>query len=164
MSTLRLIRSVLSVAVLAVLAIACSDTPTGSGNTDPAPAAAAPMQQTNVTSTMQGEMKTITGDNLPLPGNFPKDIPLPGGYRITSVTTLGNRINLGMAFSKGGTEITQALLAQLEEDKWKVANNTAVGDGAMISAQKDGRSWQFTVAGEGSDRAQMAVAGEIADK
>lgn len=125
---------------------------------------ATPGVQTSVTQTAQGTLKTVTGDNLPLPVGFPRSLPLPSGYRVTSISTIDNRISMNMSIANGGQQVIQNLLTALEQDKWKVSNPPPPGDSAMISAEKDGKTWIYTIAGSGSQQTQAAVAGEMPTK
>ncbi len=52
-------------------------------------------ERTITLETEEGLYSATSGDDLPLPGRFPGDIPLPDDARITSATELGPTMSLG---------------------------------------------------------------------
>lgn len=91
--------------------------------------------------TEQGEMKVNSGDNVPLPKDFPSDIHLPGTYTVKSAVQMGPSMILEMHTPATVQAVYSDYDSSMKSGGWKeaMAMQTSANE-SMLSFQKDNRT------------------------
>lgn len=96
--------------------------------------------QTMTVKTEQGELTHRSGENVPLPADFPTDIVLPGDHAVMSVMTMGPATSVVMRSGKPISELFDQFKAGQAGEGWKETMSMQGADGSMLGFEKDGRS------------------------
>lgn len=91
--------------------------------------------------TGEGEMKMSAGESLPLPADFPRDVYLPGSYKVNSVMDMGQIKAINLSTTAKVSDLFAEAGPAMKAQGWtqKMAMQQAAGH-AMLSFEKDKRS------------------------
>lgn len=90
--------------------------------------------------TEQGELVHSSGENVPLPDDFPDDVTLPGDYQVMSVMTMGPATSVVLRSPEPASEIFSQMRSGQSAAGWKETMSMQGADGSMLGFEKDGRS------------------------
>ncbi|HEU0153129.1 MAG TPA: hypothetical protein VFQ84_07275 [Arenimonas sp.] len=90
--------------------------------------------------TEQGELVHSSGENVPLPANFPADVRLPADYAVMSVMTMGPATSVVMRSPEPMSELFTGMRRDQAAGGWKETMSMQGADGSMLGFEKDGRS------------------------
>lgn len=80
------------------------------------------------------------GAALTLPADFPRDVYLPGDYRIRSVMEMGGTRVLNLSAPGTSGQLFADARAAMAQDRWTLGTSMQhAGDASMLSFEKDGR-------------------------
>ncbi len=96
--------------------------------------------QTMTVQTEQGTLTHSSGENVPMPADFPADVVLPDDYAVMSVMTMGPASSVVMR----SRDSIAGLYAHFQQGQagegWKETLSMQGADGSMLGFEKDGRS------------------------
>lgn len=92
---------------------------------------------------------------VPLPANFPKDIPIFKDATVTMANTTGDIMQVQTKFKAPWTEALQFYADKLKAEGWKVENVMNMGETGMVAAKIGDR--QCTVMFGKEDRLSYAM-------
>lgn len=107
-----------------------------------------------------GEMSFTSGDDLPLPSDYPDDVYLPDDYRVHSVVdTFGGGRAIGLTVDGEAAAVMADVRTQMADHGWQQVMAMQHEQGQMVSYQKDDRMAALTVnpAAEGEVRVGITV-------
>jgi hypothetical protein len=90
--------------------------------------------------TEQGELVHSSGENVPLPDDFPGDVTLPASYQVVSVMTMGPATSVVLRSPEPASEIFSQIRGGQSGAGWKETMSMQGADGSMLGFEKDGRS------------------------
>lgn len=108
--------------------------------------------------TDEGEMKMSAGESLPLPADFPRDVYLPGSYKVNSVMDMGPIKAINLTTSAKVSALFAEAGPAMKAQGWtqKMAIQQAAGH-AMLSFEKDKRSVSLSFTESRSDDGKTVV-------
>lgn len=133
----RMTHAVLALAAAALAASACGK-----------------KSQTVSMKTSDGKVNITTSDSgVPLPAEFPKDVPVMKGAVVKAVMGSAEQGNLIVMASSPTPfpEVVAYYEASLKEQGWKKESGTLTGEGSIMTLKKDGRDLMLTIAKDGKD-------------
>lgn len=110
-------------------------------------------------ATAEGKLQMQTGESLPLPADFPKDIHLPGDYAVNSVMDMGGTRVLNLNARGQVAALFEEARAGMARQGWKQTMSMQhSADNAMLAFEKDERAAVLSFnRGEGSDGVAVGV-------
>ena len=85
-------------------------------------------------------MKIVASDKgVPLPENFPKDVPVFKDALVTAASTMGEMFQIKTTFKASIQEGLKFYAEKLKSEGWIVATTLDQGDSGVVSAKKDNR-------------------------
>lgn len=85
-------------------------------------------------------MKIVASDKgVPLPENFPKDVPVFKDALVTAANTMGEMFQIKTTFKASLAEGLQFYAEKLKSEGWNVGTVLNQGDSGIVSAKKDNR-------------------------
>ncbi len=108
--------------------------------------------------TDQGEMKMSAGEALPLPADFPRDVYLPGSYKVNSVMDMGPIKAINLTTDAKVSALFAEAGPAMKAQGWtqKMAIQQAAGH-AMLSFEKDKRNVSLSFSESRSVEGQTVV-------
>ncbi len=91
-------------------------------------------------ATEQGTLRATTDDgsgSIALPASFPKDIQLPGAYKVASVMELGGSQVVTLKTPEATAALFNAISSGMEGKGWKRELAAQTGDGGTLGFSKD---------------------------
>lgn len=109
--------------------------------------------------TADGELNMQSGESLPLPADFPKDVYLPGSYDVNSVMDMGGTQVISVSTRGKVSDMFAAAQAAMADAGWKQTMSMQhSADNAMLSFEKEERAAVLSFnRGEGNDGVVMGV-------
>ena len=92
---------------------------------------------------------------LPLPSDFPSDVPIAPGAVLQANIRTDELYNLRFKTSKSPEELSAYYDEQLKANGWKITAVTTMQDFTMIIGEKEGRNCQIHIAKEGDETVLM---------
>ena len=142
-----LTHSAAAIAAVALLATACSKSPgerAAEAAIERASGAEVDIERDGEQMTIktgEGEMKISAGEALPLPSDFPRDVYLPGAYKVNSVMDMGPIKAINLTTDAKVSALFAEAGPAMQAQGWtqKMAIQQAAGH-AMLQFEKDKRS------------------------
>ncbi|MBN1589652.1 MAG: hypothetical protein JW888_09065 [Pirellulales bacterium] len=90
----------------------------------------------------EGEKMTLKGSEsgIPLPANFPKDVPIPSKAKPVSNATMGQVTTVALESTKPLAEIVTFYEVGLKKNGWKIEGSGNTPMGSFMGATKQKRS------------------------
>lgn len=109
--------------------------------------------------TPDGELQVQSGESLPLPADFPRDVYLPRRYEINSVMDMGGMRAISVTTRGQVSGVFAEAQQAMARAGWKQTLSMQYSaDNAMLSFEKDTRAAVLSFnKGEGSDGVVMGV-------
>jgi hypothetical protein len=109
--------------------------------------------------TADGELNMQSGDALPLPADFPRDVYLPGRYDVNSVMDMGGMQVISVSTRGKVADVFAEAQEAMADAGWKQTMSMQhSADNAMLSFEKDARAAVLSFnKGEGADGVVMGV-------
>lgn len=101
------------------------------------------------------EAKFQQDGNLPLPSDFPKDVPIVPGATLQANIRTDELYNLSFRTSKSPEELSAYYDERLKANGWKITAVTNMMGFTMIVGEKGDRNCQIHIAKEGDDTVLM---------
>jgi hypothetical protein len=97
--------------------------------------------QVTIESKTKDGNATITANDkgIPLPDNFPKDVPIYKGAVVKVASTQGKSMMVHMSVSASAADLLKFYQDQLKDQGWEIQSTMNMGEGSMISAKKASR-------------------------
>ena len=96
-------------------------------------------EQVHITANEQG---------VPLPAEFPKDVPVYSDATITASTTVPDGMNLVLSTGKPVSDVAAFYQKELKAQGWAIEATTNMPTGSMIAARKEKRTVTAMIAHE----------------
>lgn len=99
--------------------------------------------------TEQGDLRFSSaenGGNVALPTSFPKDVQLPGQYKVASVMEMGGAQIVTLSTGESMGNLFTALSSGMEGKGWKRELATQTDDGGTLSFSKDSHNVVYYIA------------------
>lgn len=104
-------------------------------------------QATYEVTTREGKLKMATGDkSVPLPDNFPKDVPLYTGAVVKMAASHGGQLVVHLQTAASCADVAKFYQDQLKGQGWEVDTTMNMGDTGMVMAKKSGRQCAAVIA------------------
>ncbi|MFY2762663.1 hypothetical protein [Arenimonas sp. MALMAid1274] len=87
----------------------------------------------------QGRYQHTTGENVPLPSDFPKDVVLPSDYSVVSVMTMGPARSVVLRSREPLPALFERYQSGLAGQGWKETVSMQGEEGSMLGFEKDKR-------------------------
>lgn len=127
-------RITLLIALTGLTVVGCN-----SGKTTVAPGVTTSDDKQKVTiETGDTKAEIATGDaSVSLPDNFPKDVPIITGAKLTLASEIGgNTFNVAFESSKSLKEVLEYYKTEVEKNGWKIEQAIQIADGGTLQAKK----------------------------
>lgn len=99
-----------------------------------------------------GDTRMSSGDAARLPADFPKDVYLPGNYKLESVIQSPNSTALHMSTADAADKLFDSAVGAMKSEGWTQGWTVPPGDGAgLASFEKDGRRASLSVDDRGNE-------------
>ncbi|MCX6911055.1 MAG: hypothetical protein NTY01_23845 [Verrucomicrobia bacterium] len=106
-------------------------------------------QATYEVTTKEGKLKMATGDkSVPLPDNFPKDVPIYKGAVVKMAASQGAQLVVHIHVAASVADAAKFYQDQLKSQGWEIGTTMNMGDTSMITANKAGRQCAVVAAKE----------------
>jgi hypothetical protein len=90
--------------------------------------------------TKDGNVKVSANEaGVPLPDNFPKDVPIYKGAVVKVASTQGKMMLVHLTVSAPMAEVFKFYQDQLKEQGWEIETTMSLGEGNMLAAKKADR-------------------------
>jgi hypothetical protein len=84
-----------------------------------------------------GKVKISANEaGVPLPDNFPKDVPIYKGAVVKVASTQGKTMMVHLNVSASMAEVFKYYQDQLKEQGWEIETTMSLGEGNMLAAKK----------------------------
>ena len=152
-------RHLLSVCLAALLCSACGPDPDSASEAlvDEALEANARQQAAEQLETEGGLYSATSGDDLPVPGDFPGDVPLPPDASITSATHHGGTISLGAHSPRSLDLVFEEFRRAQRAAGWSEATVQADATVRVAGFDKDGRHLEANFVEEAGGGTTLAL-------
>lgn len=87
----------------------------------------------------QGQYQHTTGEDVPLPADFPKDVVLPGDYTVVSVMTMGPARSVVLRSEESMSSLFEHFKSGQAGKGWKETVSMQGAEGSMLGFEKDRR-------------------------
>lgn len=88
-------------------------------------------------------------EGVPMPNDFPKDVPIIDGAKVTAAMTQGEQRMLHLRVPVGQAEAAKFYADALKGQGWEIENTMNMNEMAMLAARKDARECNVAVLKEG---------------
>lgn len=104
-------------------------------------------QATYEVTTQEGKLKMATGDkSVPLPDNFPKDVPLYKGAVVKMAASHGGQLIVHLHAAASCADAAKFYQEQLKSHGWEIDTSMNMGETGMVMAKKAGRQCAVVIA------------------
>ena len=104
-------------------------------------------QATYEVTTKEGKLKMATGDkSVPLPDNFPKDVPIYKGAVVKMAASQSGQLIVHLHVTASCADAAKFYQEQLKSQGWEIDTSMNMGDTGMVTAKKAGRQCAVVIA------------------
>ena len=104
-------------------------------------------KQTTIEATSkEGNVKVSAGQNVALPADFPKDVPIYKGATVKMAGSQGKGMMAMLVISAAQADAAKYYQDELKNQGWEIENSVNTGEVVVLSAKKDQRRCNVSIA------------------